>query len=86
MVTSGPKGIPQLWKQFQTSSIVTWKVSEGRHRASTTAQYRNLVLSAQRHRRTTVPHLARDLAALSGRRISRQIVYSRLVETGLYDR
>ncbi|GFS88993.1 hypothetical protein TNCV_3578201 [Trichonephila clavipes] len=35
---------------------------------------------------TTAPQLIRDLAAVSERRISRQILYSRLTEIGLYVR
>ncbi|GFX15306.1 hypothetical protein TNCV_3302361 [Trichonephila clavipes] len=41
-------------------------------------------LRARQHRRTTAPQLARDLAAVPGMRSSRQAVYSRLAEIGLY--
>ncbi|GFU71843.1 transposable element Tcb1 transposase [Trichonephila clavipes] len=84
MVTSSPKVVFHLWNQFKTSSTVTRKVCQGRVRASTSAQNWYLALSAQRHRRTRAPHFARDLAAVSGRRISRQTVYSNIPETGLY--
>ncbi|GFX95596.1 transposable element Tcb2 transposase [Trichonephila clavipes] len=59
-------------------------VGQVHHRASTSAHDRYLALCALRHRQTTVPQLARDHATMSGRRISRQTLYSRLTETGLY--
>ncbi|GFW72374.1 hypothetical protein TNCV_704111 [Trichonephila clavipes] len=66
--------------------MVTRKVSQDHHRASTSAQDHYLTLSARRHRRTTSPHLVRDLAAVSRRRISRKTVYSCLAEIVLYTR
>ncbi|GFV21561.1 hypothetical protein TNCV_5121481 [Trichonephila clavipes] len=68
------ESIPNKWYCHQ----------ESRHRASTPAQDCNLALSPQRHRRITAPQLACNLAAVSGRRISRQTVYSHLAETLLY--
>ncbi|GFV53430.1 ankyrin repeat and sterile alpha motif domain-containing protein 1B [Trichonephila clavipes] len=62
------------------------QVKKGRHRATAPAQDRYLALRAWRHRRITASQLARDLAALSGRRISRQTVYKRLAENGIYTR
>ncbi|GFS71222.1 hypothetical protein TNCV_5049981 [Trichonephila clavipes] len=43
-----------------------------------------MYLSARRHRWTTSLQLARDLAAVSERRISRKTVYNRLAKIGLY--
>ncbi|GFX20252.1 transposable element Tc1 transposase [Trichonephila clavipes] len=43
---------------------------QGNHRATAFAQDRYLALNVRRHRRTTTPQLARDLAAVFGRRIS----------------
>ncbi|GFT89694.1 hypothetical protein TNCV_3137791 [Trichonephila clavipes] len=48
------------------------KIGQGRHRATTRAWDHYLALNARLHRRTTVPHFALDLAAVSGRRIFRQ--------------
>ncbi|GFX97442.1 HTH_Tnp_Tc3_2 domain-containing protein [Trichonephila clavipes] len=80
----GPqKVVSRLWNQFQTSGIATRKICHGRTRTMTSAQDRYLALSARRHRWTTVPQLARDLSAVSGRIISRQTVYSRLTEVAL---
>ncbi|GFV59846.1 hypothetical protein TNCV_4739741 [Trichonephila clavipes] len=73
------ESIPNKW------CVVTRKVGQG-HTASRSAQDRDLSLSVLRHKWTTAPQLARDLAAVFGRRISRQPVYSRLAETGLYTR
>ncbi|GFW79364.1 hypothetical protein TNCV_2477711 [Trichonephila clavipes] len=80
MVTRGPKVISFLWNQFQTRGTITRKVNKGHYKASTFAKDRYLALISQQHRKTTVPHPA----AVSGRRISRQTVYSRLSETSLY--
>ncbi|GFY35768.1 uncharacterized protein TNCV_4841451 [Trichonephila clavipes] len=67
-----PKVISRLWNQFQTSGTVTMKVGQGRHKVSTSPQDRYLALSPRRHKGTTMFQLARDLVAVSGRRISRQ--------------
>ncbi|GFW21385.1 hypothetical protein TNCV_1532101 [Trichonephila clavipes] len=68
---------------FQTSGTVTKKVVQGHHTTSTSAQYCYLALRARRYRWKTTPQLNRDVSAVSERRISRQIVYSHLPETGL---
>ncbi|GFW51336.1 hypothetical protein TNCV_3254651 [Trichonephila clavipes] len=60
-------------------------LQEVRHRATTSAQDCDLALSALPLRGTTAPQLARDLAALFGRRISRQTVYRRFTKTVLCD-
>ncbi|GFT95616.1 transposable element Tcb2 transposase [Trichonephila clavipes] len=70
--------------EFQTSGTVSSKVNQGHHRASASARDHYLALRARRHRWTTAHQLARDLDAVSGRRISRQTLYSRLAETVLY--
>ncbi|GFT82658.1 hypothetical protein TNCV_1634321 [Trichonephila clavipes] len=67
-------------------TTITKKAGQGHHRATTSVQERHLVLNARRHRWATAPQLARYLASMSGRNISRQTVYSSLVETGLYAR
>lgn len=81
-----PKVVSRLWNQFPTSGTVTRKPGQGRPRATTPAQDRYLALSARRHRQTTATELSRDLAAASGKRISRQTVYRRLAERALYAR
>ncbi|GFT30751.1 synaptic vesicular amine transporter [Trichonephila clavipes] len=65
MVTSGPKVILRLWNQFQTSGTIIRKIGQGRHKTQTSAQDRYLTLRMQRHRRTTAPQFARNLAAVS---------------------
>ncbi|GFX63820.1 hypothetical protein TNCV_5032891 [Trichonephila clavipes] len=52
-----------LWNHyhFQTNGIVTRKVSQGHHKATTSAQDHYVALSARQHRQTTAPQLARDL-------------------------
>ncbi|GFU75594.1 hypothetical protein TNCV_2863091 [Trichonephila clavipes] len=86
MITSGPKVVTRLWNQLKTSGTVPSKVAQGHHRASTPAEDCYLALRSRRHMQTMAPHLARDLAAESGRRISRQTIYSRPTETDLYPR
>ncbi|GFT05881.1 hypothetical protein TNCV_3926391 [Trichonephila clavipes] len=66
------------------SKQVPREVVLGHHRATTSAQDCYLALRARRHRRTKAPQLARDFTAVSGKRISRKTVYSRLSETGIY--
>ncbi|GFT89556.1 hypothetical protein TNCV_2093691 [Trichonephila clavipes] len=84
MVTSGQKMVSRLWNQLQTSGTVTRKVSQDCHRASPFTQDRYWALSALQHRRETATQLAHDLVTVSGRRIYRQTVHSRLVEICLY--
>ncbi|GFW78733.1 hypothetical protein TNCV_4261561 [Trichonephila clavipes] len=55
-----------------------------RYRPRPLTEDRYLVLSARRHKWTKIPQLARDLAAVSGRKISRQTLHSRLAETVIY--
>ncbi|PRD22429.1 UNVERIFIED_CONTAM: hypothetical protein NCL1_49109 [Trichonephila clavipes] len=74
--------VSQLWNRFQTSGTVIRNVGRGRHRISTSAQNRYLALSTQQNRQTKAPHSAHDFAAVFGR-ISKQIVYNHLAETGL---
>ncbi|GFX94092.1 hypothetical protein TNCV_3414541 [Trichonephila clavipes] len=81
MVANGPTGVSRLWNQFQTSGIVTRKLGEGRHRPSTSAQDRYSSLNPQRYRQTTAPKIARDLASVSGRKISRKTLYSIVSQT-----
>ncbi|GFX74380.1 hypothetical protein TNCV_3453281 [Trichonephila clavipes] len=50
--------------------FVTRNVCQGYHKASTSAKCRYLTLSAPRYRLTAVAQLSRDLAAVSGKRIS----------------
>ncbi|GFT52150.1 hypothetical protein TNCV_4493731 [Trichonephila clavipes] len=58
------------------------------HCLKTLLQMRISLLGIERTiaRRAMAPQLARDLAAMSGRKVSRQTVYSRLAESGLYFR
>ncbi|GFT27030.1 hypothetical protein TNCV_4675571 [Trichonephila clavipes] len=86
MCTRGLKVVSRLWNQFQTSGTVTRKVIQGCRRASTFAHDRYLALSARQHRWTTAAQFNRDLFAVTGRRISRKTVYSRLAETVLHAR
>ncbi|GFX33964.1 hypothetical protein TNCV_911671 [Trichonephila clavipes] len=57
--------------KLSSCGVVGKKVGRDRKRALTSARGRYWVLNARRHKRATAPHLVRDLAAVSGRRISR---------------
>ncbi|GFW70491.1 hypothetical protein TNCV_874121 [Trichonephila clavipes] len=59
-------------------------IGQIRHKASTFTHDCYWALSALRHKLTPALQFALDLASVSGRRISRQTVYIRLAETGLY--
>ncbi|GFS84770.1 hypothetical protein TNCV_2956671 [Trichonephila clavipes] len=76
MVITDLKVVSWKWNQYQTSWTVTRKLGQGCHRASTSVKNRYLALSTQGHRQTMMPQLVRDLAAVSGRRISRQAAQS----------
>ncbi|GFX45483.1 hypothetical protein TNCV_2740201 [Trichonephila clavipes] len=85
MVERGAKLVSWLWNQFQTSvTVTTRRVDQGCHRAPTSAHDQYLAISARRHRRATASQLARDFATVSGRRICRQTVHSRLANMCLY--
>ncbi|GFV98378.1 hypothetical protein TNCV_623371 [Trichonephila clavipes] len=72
MVTRDPKEVSLLWNQFQSSGTVTRLVSQECHRPSIFEQDHYLSLSTRWYRRTTALQLARDLATVSRRSISRK--------------
>ncbi|GFV11275.1 hypothetical protein TNCV_3723641 [Trichonephila clavipes] len=65
------KGVSRLWNQFQKSGTDTKKVGQGLQRATKSKQDRYLALSTRHHKQATVPELTCDLAAGSGRKISK---------------
>ncbi|GFV91662.1 hypothetical protein TNCV_4762271 [Trichonephila clavipes] len=86
MVRSGTKVVSQLWNQFQIRFIVS---REGQSRSpQTTDISTGWLLGFERttHMGTTASQLARNFAVVSGRRISKKILYSRLAKTVLYTR
>ncbi|GFV83452.1 transposable element Tcb2 transposase [Trichonephila clavipes] len=58
----------------------------GRVRSTTPAEYRYIVLSAKKNRRTTAQKVANQFLAASGKQISRKTVARRLRGGGLYAR
>jgi transposase len=78
--------ISRLWRQFQETGTCHRRTSQGRPRVTTSQDDRYLALTARRHRRMTGRQLALELSVASGRRVSRQTVYRRLNERGMYAR
>ncbi|GFW08444.1 HTH_Tnp_Tc3_2 domain-containing protein [Trichonephila clavipes] len=61
-------------------------VSTGRHRVTTPNEDRYLAVTAKRNRQSTASDLSRQLSSAIGTTISRQTVYRRLGQIGLYAR
>ncbi|GFX87906.1 DDE_Tnp_1_7 domain-containing protein [Trichonephila clavipes] len=78
-----PKVVSHLCNQFQTSDTVTRNIGQGCERSTTSAQDHGKALSARQHRQKMDPQLARDLAAVSRRRIFRKSIYRQLGEADL---
>ncbi|GBM59725.1 hypothetical protein AVEN_40648-1 [Araneus ventricosus] len=81
-----PSVVCNLWKQFQDTGSIERKPGQGRPRATTATEDRDLSIIARRNRGATASHLSRDLCAATGTRVSRVTVSKRLHETGLFAR
>lgn len=81
-----PSVVCNLWKQFQDTGSVERKPGQGRPRATTAREDRQLSLLARRNRGATASQLSRDLYAATGKRVSRVTVSKRLNERGLFAR
>lgn len=80
------KVVSNLWKQFQETGTIVRKAGQGRKRCTKPEDDRYLVLTAKRHRGMTATQVSNELFAASETRVSRQTVYRRLNEGGLYAR
>ncbi|GFS84626.1 transposable element Tcb2 transposase [Trichonephila clavipes] len=78
--------VSRLWKSFKTTGMCSRRHGGGRVRSTTPAEYRYIVLSAKRNRRTTAQQVANQFLAASGKQISRKTVARRLRGGGLYAR
>ncbi|KFM60078.1 Transposable element Tc1 transposase, partial [Stegodyphus mimosarum] len=78
--------ISRLWQRFQDDSNVSRRYSTGCPRVTTPNGDRYLAGTAKRNRRSTASDLSRQLSSATGTTISRQTVYRRLGQTGLYAR
>ncbi|GFX97114.1 transposable element Tcb1 transposase [Trichonephila clavipes] len=58
----------------------------GRPRVTTPNEDRYFAVTAKRNRKSTAPHLSRQLSSATGMTVSRHTVYRRLGHIGLYDR
>ncbi|KFM62253.1 Transposable element Tc3 transposase, partial [Stegodyphus mimosarum] len=78
--------ISRLWQRFQDNGNVSRRYSTGRPRVTTPNEDRYLAVTAKRNRRSTASDLSRQLSSATGTTISRQTVYRRLGQIGLYAR
>ena len=78
--------ISRLWQRFQEDGKASRRYGTGRPRVTTLRDDRYLAITAKRSRRSTTSNLSRQLSAATGTTVSRQTVYRRLGDIGLYAR
>ncbi|KFM62692.1 Transposable element Tc1 transposase, partial [Stegodyphus mimosarum] len=78
--------ISRLWQHFQDDGNVRRRYSTGRPRVTMPNEDRYLAVTAKRNRRSTASDLSRQLSSATGTTISKQTVYRRLEQIGLYAR
>ncbi|GFX29026.1 transposable element Tcb1 transposase [Trichonephila clavipes] len=78
--------ISRLWKRFQDDGNVSRCYSTGCLRVTTPNEDRYLAVTVKRKRRSTASDLSRQLSSATGTTVSRQTVYRRLGQIGLYAR
>lgn len=78
--------ISRLWQRFKHDGNVSRCYSTGRPRVTTPNDDRYLAVTAKRNRRSTASDLSRQLSSATGTTVSRQTVYRRLGNIGLYAR
>ncbi|GFX51363.1 transposable element Tcb1 transposase [Trichonephila clavipes] len=78
--------ISRLWQRFQDDGNVSRSYSTGRLQVTTPNDDRYLAVTAKRNRRSTASDLSRKLSSATGTTVSRQNVYRRLKNIGLYAR
>ncbi|GFV69840.1 transposable element Tcb2 transposase [Trichonephila clavipes] len=78
--------ISSLWQRFQDDGNVSRCYSTGSPRVTTPNEDRYLAVTALRNRRSTASDLSRQLSSATGTTVSRQTVYRRLENIGLYAR
>lgn len=78
--------ISRLWQRFQEDGNVSRRYSTGRPLVTTPRDDRYLAITAKRSRRSTASDLSRQLSSATGTTVSRQTVYRRLGQHGLYAR
>ncbi|KFM64076.1 hypothetical protein X975_00391, partial [Stegodyphus mimosarum] len=76
----------RLWQPFQDDGNVSRRYSTGRPRVTMRNEDRYLAVTPKRNRRSTASDLSRQLSTATGTTISRQTVYRRLRQIGLYAR
>ncbi|KFM65676.1 Transposable element Tc1 transposase, partial [Stegodyphus mimosarum] len=78
--------ISKLWQRFRDDGNVSSRYNTDRPRVITPNEDRYWAVTAKRNRRSTASDLSRRLSSATGTTISRQTVYRRLGQIGLYAR
>ncbi|GFX28818.1 transposable element Tcb1 transposase [Trichonephila clavipes] len=78
--------ISRLWQRIQDDGNVSRCYITGRFRVTTPNKDRYFAVTAKRKRRSTASDLTRQLSSATGTTVSRQTVYRRLGNIGLYAR
>ncbi|KFM72497.1 Transposable element Tcb1 transposase, partial [Stegodyphus mimosarum] len=81
-----PQTPAMLWQRFQDDGNVSRRYSTSRPRVKKPNEDRYLAVTAKRNRRSTASDLSHQLSSATGTIISRQTVYKRLGQIGLYAR
>ncbi|KFM59399.1 Transposable element Tcb1 transposase, partial [Stegodyphus mimosarum] len=76
--------ISRLWQQFQDHGNVSRRYNTGHPRVTAPNEDRYLAVTAKRNRWSTASYLSRQLSLATGTTISRQTMYRRLGQIGLY--
>ncbi|GFW37145.1 HTH_Tnp_Tc3_2 domain-containing protein [Trichonephila clavipes] len=78
--------ISRLWQRFQDDDNKSRCYSTGHPRVTTPNEDQYLEVTTKRNRRSTASELSRQLSSATGTTVSRQTVYRRLGNIGLYAR
>ncbi|GFX73234.1 HTH_Tnp_Tc3_2 domain-containing protein [Trichonephila clavipes] len=74
------------WQRFQDNGNVSGRCSICHPRVTTPNEDQYFAVTAKRNRRSTASDLPRQLSSATGTTVSRQTVYRRLGQIGLYAR
>ncbi|GFU68823.1 transposable element Tcb1 transposase [Trichonephila clavipes] len=78
--------ISRLWQRFQDNGNVSRYYSTDRPRVTTPNEDRYFAVTTKKNRRNTALDLSRLLSSATGTTVSRQTLYRRLGNIGLYAR
>ena len=78
--------VSRMWQQFVESRNVSQRPGQGRPRVISEREDHYLAIRAIRYHNNSAQQLASDLTASTGTVVSRQTVYRRLKQRGIYCR